>query len=682
MVHGKVNAISSLPMRCLKIGMMPEGQSAIEDLPEVMTRIKDLRDEGLVKEAIELANTNSILSGYVSEETLFCKCLQKAKQKSCPMIGDHVKNGCVRCWHTPVSLAPFPRWRIEKESKMYLTEMDPPNEATVDHFYKLCLSSLARKGPEKIVAFDYNSAMARGSHLYADGYEKKHDGEKPTTSWRGPFLYERYMTGPRTWREVWIPSKSYKTNSTYWMSITSQVARGYEEVVLDEDASELTSKVSRRMKPGRKMDLKGAGLQFPREYVLALLRAITETYGNDEMIDYYRCTESLFSDFCVKMPNGDHKYPRRGTGLGYYEVAKALVVAIILEDCNVIRMYNDDILIPEEHFETARKRMLEFYLIENEKKTGTRFYSLVLFGGYQIKAGKPRLVSGGYQREGFYGSIFTKRYHWERKAMCCCLNTAWTIGMSWAYEVIFGHEFFAGESMNNPENLGINRTEFPVYGWTRHLKLRELKTPQGNPEGFGDLFWGYTPNREAKVFNRIRKKAWLRSKDLDDRPYYWIRPRIQNLNTRKIEGTSTSRAISMWFEINEFILNRKTTGKMTCGLDAQEAMDALLKYKYSSDPYRTAATGGYEIIEPFWIERPAQSEKLVIAEALQTADFFTSDWLYKRGDYFDVLYTQSRQSVHDAANAVDQEQLEPAYEAGLEDEFVFNDEFIINEDDF
>jgi len=462
------------------------------------------------------------------------------------------------------------------------------------------------------------------------------------------------------------------------MSITSQVARAYDEVVLDENASELTDKVAKRLKPGRKMDLKGAGLQFPREYVLAVLRAITELYGNDEMISYYHRAESLFDDFCVKMPDGDHKYPRRGTGLGYYEVAKALCVAIILEDCNVIRMYNDDILLPNEHFEQARKRMLEFFLIENEKKTGIPFESLVLFGGYQVKAGRPRMISGGYQREGFYGSIFTKRYHWERKAMCCCLNAAWTRGMTWAYEVIFGHEFFTGESMGNPENLGINRHSFPKYGYTKHLKLRGMKTPNAHAEGFGDLYWSDVPPQDSKLFNRKRKKAWLSSKDSDDRPYYWVHPRVKNANTCAPTSNSASRSISMWFEINEFILNRKTTGKMTSGLNAEEAMEALLKYPFSSDPYRTAATGGYEVIEPFFLEQPAKSEKLVIAEALAEADYFTSDWLYKKGQYEDVVNDPRTYRLYQGKTEVEHEQLEPVYETGLEDDFVFNDEVVID----
>jgi hypothetical protein len=185
---------------CLKRYSLPEGQEILESLPKTITLMMNIGTGPGIKEFIEMHPFLRTFSQLGSEF--------KLKNRRSKFLLPH--------------LNAFPRWEIKKESKMWLTELDPPTE---DNLIKLerILRKFLYPLKNRVFLLDAEAAAKDGRNLYYDGFVKKHDYERVTYSYHNAFKYEKYLTGPLTEREVWIPSKAYKTNSSWWTYVHSQL---------------------------------------------------------------------------------------------------------------------------------------------------------------------------------------------------------------------------------------------------------------------------------------------------------------------------------------------------------------------------------------------------------------------------------------------------------------------------
>lgn len=629
-----------------KKALLPEGQVMLESLHLEVTTYKDQRDR-MVKlskikppcDEVWLNKQKELVNQERSDLLERCEYLRLFANMTRKSANSKYN------WDELPHLACFPRWRIEKESKFYLTQIEAPSASKIESLKQKLRSSLGRKAPTKIYPLDPRACEKHGSNLYADGHLKKHDGEKPEIAYHCPFIYSRYMTGPLCWREVWIPSKAYKTNSSWWMEICSQILKRYPEIVSNETAKELTERTQKRMKPNRSIDLKGAGLQFPREYILALHDVIMEIFPDPLIEDMGRVCRNLFSKISINF-DGEYKSTTRGTGLGYYEIEKAIIIAVLLEDCEVVRMYNDDILIKDEDYDEAIKILQDYSFVINEEKSGRKSYNVVYFGGYQIVGGRSN-VFGGYQRQGYYSAIFTKRFHWQRKMMISMCGSKYLRKFVNMYERTWGYEFYRGESYSNPYNLGVNTLVPPMKGWTNTYELAHMSSPAGGTvqEVLQNTFsYDYSDKKTDKEFHFLRKKKWKEAIYMDDRPYEWIRPETKMVESHSAEVPRIAKTVAMWQETNLVLETLTTTGKTACGLKGDQLYEAISQCYTANDPYRAYATGGVYIKTPYYIERAPDSEVSYYTDVLAMCEDVSSNAIFRRNmtELSELFEPQSR----------------------------------------
>jgi len=241
------------------------------------------------------------------------------------------------------SLNAFPDYDLEKESKMWLTQLEPPSLEKKELIKELIRKLIRKYGPNSINNPPTESVMKLGNNLYSDNHVPKTDYEMPEFTWTSSWTYQKFKTDSRTEREVWLPPKGYKLVSSWWHFFTEPLMKKIPFTVSNETITDVRKSLHKRFKPCKKIDLKGFGLQFPREYIAAAMETLSEEYPCEETQDYTRSTLSIFEKMSIKM--GDLKYitPKRGVGLGYFSNLMTLVVASILQDSNVIYMFNDDI---------------------------------------------------------------------------------------------------------------------------------------------------------------------------------------------------------------------------------------------------------------------------------------------------------------------------------------------------
>jgi hypothetical protein len=515
------------------------------------------------------------------------------------------------------NLNSFPMWREEKKSKMYLTEIDPPNEGQVNDFRDDARRFLTRWGPSNLVVPDAMAEVKTGSSFYYDNGTKLRDSEKPHYSYHGPFKYQRFMTGPLVEREVWLPSKAYKMNSSWWHMLTAPILEMVPHVVCNDARDTAALSVARRFKPCKTIDLRGCGLQYPREYIQTLMEVIFEMYPDTEIQGHLDIAKQLFSTMSIEVDNNKFVQPKRGVGLGYFNNLMTLCTAIMLDGTYIIKMFSDDILIDENDYDVGIEKLNRYSMIVNEDKSGVQWKSCALFAGVLIFTDPSMCFFS--QRQAVLSALFTKRYHWERKSMCSLLEAEVIPYIAYHYERIFGFEFFSGESLNHPDNLGINSLAFPIKGWTSDHPLNRMTGPK---KIFHDIeipipFVGRLPTREAKELHMQRKAAWKRRRLDYNHARELIDPIVEPKGLRRIQPDIWSKSIPMWAEQAQAVWAHRTTRKWVCGLSDGEINDAIGRDKYAKDPYRSYASGGYTIVTAGYEERPAYDQHLQVAELMK-----------------------------------------------------------------
>jgi len=579
--------------------LTPEGEAILDDLPSKICQVLDQRD---AKVPIETSNEY---------------CLE--------FLDDLISRTGNRA-RVP-NLACFPKWKVEKESKMWLTDLDPPSQDRIESLRVRLRSFIGRKGPSKLYPGVPEAHVKTGFNLYNDMDKIRHDWERPS-QYVGPLRYQRIHNQPLSYREIWLPSKAYKTMSSFWMALMTQILKKIEYCVCNETAYELTVKTGSRFKPCRTLDLKGAGLQFPREYINVLHEVVSEIYPDPVTSQATDAVRDLFKN--LQLDDTTFVKPKRGTGLGYFEIEKAIIIACLLEDCDVVRMYNDDILVPEAQYAKAKQRLIDFSFVINEEKSGILWRTLTFFGGYQIVPGR-RTVFGGHQREGYYSSIFTKRRHWTRKLMCSLAAPTHSRYIAMHLEILYGHEFRKGEYLSHPRNLGANRTCPPIRGWTDDYILSKNATPKGSVEDYlrYTLFFDKVSKEDENELHHRRKKLWKNRQVIDDTPYRWWEPdSVLPKNQIYTPFDKLKTGIPEWVENNLILWHEKTAGLKSRGLLPNELDNAILWNRYSLDPWRDQATGG-SVVDGIHVWRAVPTELQFWNDLIKRAEPITRNFIQK-----------------------------------------------------
>jgi len=560
------------------------------------------------------------------------------------------------------SLVGFPYWDIvpTKESKMYLCDLEPPSSAQIAKFRAKAKIYLDKICPRSINLPEEEMALKIGTSWYKDGPTQKRDFEKPEYSYSGSLRYQKFMTGPATVREVWLPPKAYKLSSTWWHLLLTEIIKSQKDIAVNEDILEIFKDVSKRWKPNRSIDLKGCGLQYPREYLLVIMEEIARIYNIEEIYEQKTIAENLFSTLSVEMDANKYVYPKRGVGLGYFAHLMTVASRIILDDCYVIKMFSDDILVRDQDYEKACSYFEEFGMVLNEKKCGIYSKEETIFAGHVMnrRAQYPGNLSN-YQ--GPMAAMFTKRYHWERKQIATLLDSEQQRYVAYHYERIFGYEFFRGESMLHPDNGGIY-VAAPVIGGTTDLQcMKHFKSPyQETMEDivFGMPFYNNQMGLQtAREFHNLRKRVWKDRVVISTWMDEAVHPETtSNLTEQYLKSKLALKAPS-WSEDQLMAYHGQHFGLKTCGLSGEDILHALYQNKYSRNPYHDYVTGGSEVTSLFYIDKPLDSERLEEAELYAQAQNISGYVIYRQ-DYYDTFHYSEDADTKQLCQQIDEDELD------------------------
>jgi hypothetical protein len=214
---------------------------------------------------------------------------------------------------------------------------------------------------------------------------------------------------------------------------------------------------------------------------------------------------------------------------------------------------------------------------------------------------------------------FNKPFHWERKATLNSLpftnESRLSLALGYVYERIFGPEFYFGESLNHPDNLGLSRSSAPHEGWLRDWKVAKLERPKLRWTGgleYNNPYATGVKASEARKFSIKRQKTWKKSRRYPTWARDYITPKIEMNDKRRPELSSIERATPRWAEIRLLLLHGECTGKLVSGLSVDEALLAPYRQRFARDPFEARATGGYSITtKDYAIVGPNEEEELV-----------------------------------------------------------------------
>jgi hypothetical protein len=564
-----------------------EGQEAYEDFIEVRAKILDLL--GAKRPVPDELNQNPI---YLAMKK--CRLIVNGKSQLMPAR------------HLP-SITAFPDFNLEKESKLYLCKLDRPQEELVSEFKKLVKALLVQKGPKTLDIPSNEGVISLGPQKYSDGHEVKQDFEKPCITWTSSWDYQRFKTDNRTEREVWLPPKGYKMVSSWWHFLLDPIMKRIEWVVHSDQFRDLSLEISERWKPCKKIDLKGFGLQFPREYIVCTMEAILEVYPNETIQEYFESAKRLFSKLEIQMEDKTFFQPDRGVGLGYFSNVMTLGIAALLQEFDIVKMFNDDILCPSENYIPARTKLEKFLFVINEKKSGQEWLSRPFFANITFVPNNKGHFMLYNQAQGIKAAVFNKRYHYERKNIMLMCKWPHRWKANYHYERLFGYEVNRGEAFMHPSMLGLNPDGEYLTGYVKGGLLRKYKAPQSDHDVELNRIWSIQfpwrdppPRKDfQKIRNSLRKKKNIvYYTEYDD----YLNPEVRftgNIPLKPVLNKGNYQLPS-WSDLQEIIAHHRTYGRTLQGHNPIRASERMLDYLLADNPIHAWLAGGYEVITPYY----------------------------------------------------------------------------------
>jgi hypothetical protein len=497
----------------------------------------------------------------------------------------------------------FPSFKLQKESKMWLTQLDKPTEEQVNSLKEKLRIVLERYGPETLTIPSPEATKSLGPSLYSDGHNPVPDYKKPENTWKYSWDYQRFKTDAQTEREVWLPPKNYKILSSWWHFYTEPIAKSIPWLVCNDTMKQVRLNVHSRFQPCRSIDLKGFGLQFPHEYILACMDVINEIYPSEETKEYRDSVAYMLNILSVRMEDGTYTKPIRGVGLGYFSNLMSIVVASLLAPCDIVQMFNDDILCPDDTYEQALDILTSHSFIINEKKTGDLWHKVPFFANVSMARNGTLHY---FEVNGILAAVFTKKYHYQRKAILLASPLRYRWKANFYYEYMFGPEVYPCEAFEHPNKLGLDDTAPYPCNYVKGGLLKHYKSPRPESEEFRRLWSISFPWKEPKEDNFHRKRYEAIGKYRHHRAYMeydeYLNPRIKEKDVWKNTNPDFflgAYQLPRWADLQSIIANEYTCGRTTMGRNPRTAAHYMLQYLHSDNPIHSWLTGGYEIISPF-----------------------------------------------------------------------------------
>jgi hypothetical protein len=497
----------------------------------------------------------------------------------------------------PVSC--FPVIWLEKESKLYLSRAKPPSKEMQYTFRDMTKEFLNKYFVQKLVVPHEQLALSLGEKTYANENVISKDYIEPT-KWRNPFLYRKMMTNNLSLREVFIPSKGYKMCSTFWHMIGDQILQKCEHVYTHQTFDEVEEIIKQRFTSTcQSLDLKGEALMMPREFFMIIMQEICKLYPHADLLDQKRVANELFLDFSIKFESGEVEYLPRGVGLGYFASLKTMMSAIIVDSCNPIFMFSDDMLIPTIHYRKAVELMDSLSMVIHETKSGKRFMNALIFLRmvFLKRSGK---FSWGVKNFSLLSAVFSQAHHWERKEVSYYLTPGQKIVLLLNYYQIWGTEFFFGDLLKHRFNFGIFGNGIPEeWGTVRSKQLYKLKKPLSTVATVGPSPIPWLSTLDIRVSNRYQKdryKCWkfgtsgnLQQMMVEEEIPYRVYPRKLDRLYKTPRPTAPE-----WYEKELNLVHSIRTELFTKGLTLKEYLYAFRSNLHSTDPVESYLSGGYD----------------------------------------------------------------------------------------
>jgi len=524
----------------------------------------------------------------------------------------------------PLSCLPF--WDISKtkESKMFLTQLRPPSKRTTKKFRRIAKDYLNNLGIDKLYIPSTTACTKVGPNLYADGPITKKDHEEHEFSLAGPFIYKRFMATNEASREVWIPSRAYKTCSTWWTNVFGGVLRKDDKLILDETDDELVAQVCRNYVTSKNLDLKGCGLQYPREYIIILMEVLEELFPSEKLKEMISVAKSLFAKIEIQMEDGTFTTTKRGVGLGYFSTLMTICSRIMLQDVRIISMFSDDMLVDERDFNKARSYLESFdMVISSSDKIGHRREFCPVFGGLMISVPHKKGILVN-QIGSDVNAALSKRYHWIRKEVINQIDDAWFPFLSFDYERIFGHEFFKGESMSHPINLGSNPLAIEERGIVKCRPVRDYT----RQKIYKDDLMHYLPyhdcnKEELKEIHFKRKRIYESNLYLNSIHEDYLNPTYELIESDPLPKEKSAK-VPLWLDLRQ-AREGMTSGVATCGLSPVDILISRRLYSYLDNPLEGMSNRGV------YVSKYAYERTPIITK--------------EKGDMIDMLYISSHNFV-------------------------------------
>jgi len=510
-----------------------------------------------------------------------------------------------------LSISLFPFWDVEKENKT-MKFCFIPLEPKVDLLRPLIRSFLEKYSPKKLFIPSYQCCLRVSNKKYNDGGVVRHDYEQPTTDWNSSFKFQSFMTGRLSRREVWLPGRITKMSNTFWFSVFEQIVRRVPYYANNFDRVEDLHKTIKKRLNGYfvQFDLSAFGLQFPRQYLEVLVEELQDMYiSSPELEGRVSELKDLLREVFVEMPDGTFIKPDRGIGLGYYEVLKTIIVLSILDHTNPISIFGDQGIVP-------------FSMKERAKHPGTLLKN---FGFIFDKPEKCRILSnmetgilwaGAWMTpndciikkswSSLYAGALESQYHWERKgslqsivdSISGSIQHIWKF-LSFQYELYYGYEFFASESLGHFDNQGVNPDCPRNLGMTKDVSINRIHPPT---EAFSSqMTRSLFPTRDvllrsvAKSISIKRYRTWQRNIIIDTSLWYYSNPKVSLNNSKRPIRSAVARATPFWLATRELLLNGVDTGTISYDLEKHDRDRAIQQYPLAENPFQVKATGGYSL---------------------------------------------------------------------------------------
>jgi len=538
-----------------------------------------------------------------------------------------------------IPLSFFPLWKIDKPSKTKEVGNLPYSDAMEGEFRSKVREFLAKYCPDSIVIQSPEACYNPSVKRYADKGKVKRDYEIPE-DWKGEYVVQSFLTGPLTLREVWLPPRITKLNNTFWFSLISKILRNVPYYANNYDTPEELHRQIKDKIQGYLMsfDITGFGLQYPRSMLRIIAEEIQLLYHAHWALDIQVAQfKDILDDVLVKFPDGTYMEPTRGIGLGYFETMKTIGILALLDASNPVAIFGDQGICPfsmRDRKNSPREVLPKYgFHFKTHQSTGESLGKTIILPKCEtgiILAGCLMTPEHCVQMKStfapFSGAL-SGEFHWERKA--ALLSCKWSGDATimeryipFQYELAFGSEFYRGESICHPNNLGLNESAPEVIGLTRYTNVLRLVAPKVNIEAVHMLtpFAHRAPPVDRKIAKKFHKKRFhaYRANVLHWSPYYEsTHPTFRMNRLKKPVLPDAARGTPWWLAVRSLLLNDIDIGRITYGITDPSALaSAMAKYSLTENPWEARVTGGITVTSRHPEKFGVRTEHLEIARAI------------------------------------------------------------------